>query len=193
MKTSTKISIGVAILIGLWGISSNNGLVYLDESVKQRWGQVENVYQRRADLIPNLVEVVKGYATHERGTLEAVIAARASATQVKIDIANATPEQLKNYQMAQGQLSSALGKLMVVSEQYPDLKANQIFMDLQKQLEGSENRITVERMRFNEVTQLYNTTTRVFPSSIVAFIKGMQLRPYFEAETNAKVAPKVKF
>lgn len=196
MKTASIIGLGFLgfiVLSAMWFVGANNSLVNSDESVKQSWGQVENVYQRRSDLIPNLVEVVKGYATHEKGTLEAVIAARASATQVKIDISHATPQQLQNYQAAQGQLSSALGKLMMVQEQYPNLKADVHFSDLQHQLEGTENRITVERMKFNEVTQSYNNAVRMFPSSFVASMKGMQAKPYFEADAGAKTAPKVKF
>lgn len=195
MKTNIVMAVllGFFVLFGLSTISMNNNLVNLDESVLQSWGQVENVYQRRADLVPNLVETVKGYAAHERGALEAVIAARASATQTKIDISKASPEDLQKWQAAQGQLSQALGRLMVVSEQYPNLKANENFMDLQKQIEGTENRITVERMAFNDVTKRYNYAVRAFPSSIMASVKGMQQKPYFQADEGAKTAPKVKF
>lgn len=185
--------IGFFVVMGMWLMGSNNNLVNLDESVQQSWGQVENVYQRRSDLIPNLVETVKGYATHEKGTLQAVIEARASATQMKIDISKATPEDLAKYQQAQGMLGQAMSRLMVASENYPELKANANFMDLQKQIEGTENRITVERMAFNEVTQKYNYAVRAFPSNIVASMKGMQSKPYFKAEENAKAAPKVTF
>lgn len=175
----------------LWG--TNNSLIAMDEGVKTSWSQVENVYQRRADLIPNLVEVVSGYAKHEKGTLEGVIAARASATQVKVDISTASPEQIAKFQAAQGQLTQALGRLMMVTEQYPNLKANEGFLDLQKQIEGTENRITVERMKFNDVTKTYNVAIRQFPSSFVASFKGMTAKPYFEADQGAKTAPKVKF
>lgn len=196
MKTGTIVLAGIGgffFLMFMWFMGTNNNLVNLDEGVKQKWGQVENVYQRRSDLIPNLVEVVKGYAAHEKGTLEEVTKARASATQMKIDISKATPEDLAKYQQAQGMLGQAMSRLMVASENYPALKANENFMDLQKQIEGTENRITVERMAFNEVTQQYNYAVRAFPSTIIASMKGMQQKPYFQADEGAKTAPKVKF
>jgi LemA protein len=170
-----------------------NKMVTMDEAVKSAWSQVENVYQRRADLIPNLVETVKGYATHEQETFTKVVEARAQATATKIDPSNLTPEAIKQFQDAQGGLSSALSRLMVVVEQYPDLKANQNFLDLQAQLEGSENRITQERKNFNETTQAYNAYIRRFPPLITAAIFGFKKKAYFEAATGAEKAPQVKF
>jgi LemA protein len=150
--------LGVVILTVFWGISKYNGLVNKDEAVNGQWANVENQYQRRADLIPNLVATVKGYATHESETLEGVIAARAKATQVTIDPENMTPEKLQQYQAAQGELSSALGKLLMITENYPDLKANQNFIELQAQLEGTENRISTERTKFNDLSKDFNTS-----------------------------------
>src|SRR5882672_1488828 len=157
------IIIGVLGVLVIMGFSSYNGLVGKEENVSKAWGNVESDYQRRADLIPNLVNTVKGYANFEKETLTAVIEARASATQVKIDASNLTPENLAAFQQAQGGLSSALGRLLVVAEQYPDLKANQNFLDLQAQLEGTENRINVSRQRFNDVVNIYNVSRRKFP------------------------------
>lgn len=170
-----------------------NKMVTMDEAVKSAWSQVENVYQRRADLIPNLVETVKGYATHEQETFTRVVEARAQATATKIDPANLTPEAIQQFQNAQGSLTSALSKLMVVVEQYPDLKANQNFLDLQAQLEGTENRITVERQKFNETTQSYNAYIRRFPELITAAIFGFKKKAYFEAQAGTEKAPQVKF
>jgi LemA protein len=170
-----------------------NKMVTMDEAVKSAWSQVENVYQRRADLIPNLVETVKGYATHEQETFTRVVEARAQATATRIDPSNLTPEAIKQFQDAQGGLSSALSRLMVVVEQYPDLKANQNFLDLQAQLEGTENRITVERQKFNETTQAYNAYIRRFPPLITAAIFGFKKKAYFEAAPGAATAPQVKF
>ncbi|HPV57877.1 MAG TPA: LemA family protein, partial [Tenuifilaceae bacterium] len=170
-----------------------NNMVTKDEAVTSQWGNVENVYQRRLDLIPNLVNTVKGYAAHEQETFTKVIEARAKATQVNINPQNLNAESLKQFQAAQGELSSALSKLMVVVEQYPDLKANQNFLDLQAQLEGTENRIAVERRKFNEVAQDYNTYIRKFPKNIWASIFGFEKKNYFEAEAGAEKAPEVKF
>jgi len=192
-KQPLIIGLILLVIIALWGISKYNGLVNLDESVKSQWGNVQNQYQRRADLIPNLVSTVKGYATHESQTLENVVAARAKATQITVDPSNLTPEKLKEYQAAQGELTSALGKLIALKEAYPDLKANQNFLELQAQLEGTENRIANERMKFNETAQAYNAKIRKFPTSIVAGIGGFQQKPYFEAEAGADKAPKVQF
>lgn len=183
----------VLAIVVFWGVGRYNGMVSAEESVENSWSQVENQYQRRADLIPNLVETVKGYASHESETLENVIAARARATQMTIDPANATPEQLAAYQEAQGSLSQALGRLMAVAESYPDLKANTNFRDLQAQLEGTENRITVARQNFNNTARGYNTMIRKFPNNIVASMCGFEKKPYFEAETGAEKAPKVQF
>lgn len=168
-------------------------MVAQDENVKTAWSQVENQYQRRMDLIPNLVNTVKGYAAHEKETLEGVVSARAQATQTTIDPSNLNEESMKKFQAAQGELSSALSRLMVVLERYPDLKANQNFSELQAQLEGTENRISVERKRFNEVAQTYNTYIRSFPSNILAGMFGFQSKAYFTAETGAEKAPKVEF
>lgn len=168
-------------------------MVQLDEQVTSQWGQVENVYQRRADLIPNLVASVKGAANFEQETLTKVIEARAKATSVQVDPTKLTPEAIQKFQASQGELSSALGRLMVVVEKYPELKANQNFLELQSQLEGSENRITVERMKFNEVTQQYNTKIRSFPNNITAGLFGFEKKGYFQAEAGANKAPKVEF
>lgn len=200
MSKSNKgslIAIVIVILLVLWavvaGISFNNKAVQQEEGVRQAWSQVENQYQRRADLIPNLVNTVKGYATHERETLEGVVEARAKATQMTVDPTKMTPEDLAAYQQAQGELSQALGRLLAVSERYPDLKANENFKALQVQLEGTENRISTERKRFNEVTQEYNTFVRKFPNNIFGSILGFRAKPYFESVAGADRAPEVKF
>lgn len=183
----------LGVLFLSWILGSYNGLVTKEEGVNSAWAQVENVYQRRNDLIPNLVETVKGYAAHEQNTFEGVIEARAKATQMTIDPKNLTPEKLQEFQANQNGLSQALGKLMVVVERYPDLKANQNFLDLQAQLEGTENRIAVERKNFNDVAQVYNTSRRSFPTIIVASMLGFDEKPYFKAEEGANNAPTVKF
>ena len=170
-----------------------NSMVQLDEQVTSQWGQVENVYQRRADLIPNIVASVKGAAKFEQETLTQVIEARAKATSVQVDPTKLTPEAIQQFQASQSQLSSALGRLMVVVEKYPELKANQNFLELQSQLEGTENRISVERMKFNEVTQQYNTKIRSFPNNITAGMFGFEKKGYFQAEAGANKAPKVEF
>jgi LemA protein len=168
-------------------------MVTMDEGVASAWSQVENVYQRRSDLIPNLVSTVKGYADFEKSTLTAVIEARAKATQVTVDPTKLTQASLQQFQQAQGGLSSALGRLMVVVEKYPELKANEGFMTLQAQLEGTENRITVERQKFNEIARGYNTYIRQFPQSIIASMRKFEKKAYFEAEKGAEKAPKVQF
>ena len=184
----------VVVFIGFtWVKGTYNAMVVQDETVKTAWGQVENQYQRRADLIPNLVNTVKGYATHERETLESVINARAKATSTTIDPSHMDPGALQNFQAAQGELSSALSRLMVVVERYPDLKANENFKELQAQLEGTENRIAVERMRFNETAQKYNTYVRTFPTSLLAGAMGFAQRPYFSAAAGSDKAPTVDF
>ena len=187
------ITIVVIVLVALWGISSYNGLVGMDEKVSNKWANVETQYQRRSDLIPNLVNTVKGYAKHESQTLEAVMAARSQATQVKIDPSNCTPQQLAAYQKAQGDVTTALGKLLAITENYPDLKANQNFLELQSQLEGTENRINVARKDFNDSAKKYNTSLRRFPRNIIASMFGFEKRNYFEAEAGAEKAPKVEF
>ena len=183
----------VVLVLALWAVPKYNGLVKSQQSVESQWGNVENVYQRRADLIPNLVETVKGYAKHEQETLEGVIEARANATKVTIDPTNMTPEDLQKYQAAQGDVTNALSRLIAVAENYPDLKANQNFLELQSQLEGTENRITVERNKFNEVAKEYNTKRRTFPTNIIASIFNFDEKPYFKAQEGADVAPKVDF
>ena len=187
------IIIAVVLVLFFWVRGVYNSMVTQDESVKTAWSQVENQYQRRLDLIPNLVNTVKGYASHERATLEGVINARANATKTTIDPTNLNEETMKQFQAAQGELSSALSRLMVVVERYPDLKANQNFMELQAQLEGTENRISVERKRFNEVAQNYNTNIRSFPTNILAGMFGFQPKAYFAAESGAEKAPTVEF
>ncbi len=187
------ITIVVIVLVALWGILSYNGLVEMDEKVSNQWANVETQYQRRSDLIPNLVNTVKGYAKHESQTLEAVMAARSQATQVKIDPSNCTPQQLAAYQKAQGDVTTALGKLLAITENYPDLKANQNFLELQSQLEGTENRINVARKDFNDSAKEYNTSLRRFPRNIIASMFGFEKRNYFEAEAGAEKAPKVEF
>ncbi len=187
------VALFVVAVVAMWGIGGYNDMVTEEESVETAWAQVENQYQRRADLIPNLVNTVKGYAAHESSTLENVIAARAKATQVTVDAANATAEQMAAYQAAQGELSQALGRLMAVAEAYPDLKANANFRDLQAQLEGTENRITIARQNFNEAAKNYNTMIRHFPKNILASLFGFEKKPYFEAESGAEKAPQVQF
>lgn len=192
--TLTIIVVAVVLLLVFWGVGQYNSLVVLDEQVNTSWSQVENQYQRRADLIPNLVETVKGYASHERETLEGVINARAKASQPIIQAGDGmTQEQLNQFQQAQGDLTSALNRLMVVVERYPELKADENFRQLQAQLEGTENRITTARMDFNNEAQQYNTKIRHFPTNICAGIFGFRQRPYFQAEAGAEQAPQVKF
>lgn len=181
--------------IGLTSLSScsYNSLVDLDEGVSQSWANVETAYQRRADLIPNLVETVKGAADFERSTLESVINARAKATSIEIDPSNVTPEQFAQFQEAQSEVSSALNRLLVTVERYPELKANENFVKLQDQLESTENQILTARTRFNEAVQGYNGKVRRFPSNITANIFGFDQKPYFEAEKGAEKAPEVEF
>ena len=183
----------IALALFGWVKNAYNGLVKSDEAVQSAWAQVENVYQRRADLIPNLVATVKGYAEHESSTLQAVIEARAKATQMTVDASDLSDEQIAKYQAAQGELSQALGRLIAVSEAYPDLKANENFKDLQAQLEGTENRIAVERQKFNETAQAYNTEIRTFPTNLIAGMFHFDKKGYFKAAEGADVAPKVEF
>ena len=186
--------LGILCLIGLSFVGTYNGLIRLEERVSTAWAQVESVYQRRLDLIPNLVETVKGYAAHESSTLEAVVQARANATRTTLPAsAVSDPAQFAKFQESQAALSGALGRLLVVAEQYPDLKANQNFLELQAQLEGTENRITVERMRFNETAQIFNTKLRQFPTNILGGMFGFKTKEYFKADAVAQAAPKVKF
>jgi LemA protein len=185
--------LGVVLIIFMWAKNGYNRMVGQEEQVTTAWSQVENVYQRRADLIPNLVATVQGYASHEKETLEGVVNARAKATQTTIDPTNMTADQMAKFQEAQGELSQALGRLMVVVERYPDLKANQNFLELQAQLEGTENRITVERQKYNETVRVYNTTIRRFPANILAGMFGFERKVNFEAKEGADVAPVVQF
>ena len=193
MKKSTIIIIVVAVVAIIWAVTSYNGLVKMDEGVGTAWSNVENQYQRRADLIPNLVNTVKGYASHEKETLDAVVTARTRATQMTVSADDLTPEKLQAYQKAQGEVGAALGRLLAITENYPDLKANQNFLELQAQLEGTENRISVERRNFNEAAKSYNTAIRTFPRNLIAGLFGFEKRPYFEAEEGASKAPEVKF
>ena len=190
----TLIVVGAVVLAGFfWVKNVYNRMVVSDENVQAAWAQVENVYQRRADLIPNLVATVKGYAEHESATLENVTAARAKATQITVSPEDLTEESIARFKEAQGELSSAIGRLLMVTENYPDLKANQNFLDLQAQLEGTENRITTERMKFNEAAKQFNTEIRRFPDNIVASMFGFEKKGYFEAQAGAETAPKVEF
>jgi len=183
----------IVVVIVLWGISGYNGMVSMDEKVSNSWSNVETQYQRRADLIPNLVNTVKGYATHEQSTLESVVKARSEATQVKVDPTNLTSEKMAEYQKAQGNISTALGRLLMVAENYPQLKANENFLELQSQLEGTENRINVARKDFNDAAKEYNTSIRRFPKNILASMFGFEKKAYFEAESGTEKAPEVKF
>jgi LemA protein len=193
MKKSTIIVLVIVAVVAIWGITGYNGLVKADEALNTAWSNVENQYQRRADLIPNLVNTVKGYAEHEKETLDAVVAARTRATQVTVDAENLTPEKLQEYQKIQNEVGAALGRLLAVAEAYPDLKANTNFLELQAQLEGTENRISVERRNFNEAAKSYNTSIRTFPRSILAGMFGFEKRPYFEAQKGVENAPVVQF
>ncbi len=178
-------------LVVFWGIRVYNRMVAGEEQISKAWGNVENVYQRRSDLIPNLVSTVQGAADYEKSTLKAVVEARASASQAKVDANNLTPENLAKFQGAQDALTQALGKLMVVIERYPELKANENFLELQAQLEGTENRIAVERNKFNETVQPFNTMIRKFPANVVANMFGFKEKAYFAAAEGADQAPKV--
>jgi len=185
------LALGAMLVFSMCG--SYNTAVKKDEGVKAAWSQVENQYQRRSDLIPNLVNTVKGYANFEKSTLEAVVQARASATQMKVDPANLTPEAIQKFEQAQQGLSGALGRLLMVTENYPDLKANQNFLALQQQLEGTENRITVERKNFNETVQDFNSHIRRFPTNLLVGIFGFSPKGYFQAQPGSDKAPEVKF
>ena len=185
--------IAAVVIIGGWAVSSYNSMVGEQEKATTAFANVQSAYQRRADLIPNLVETVKGYAAHEKETLEGVVNARSKATQMTVDPENLTPEKLQEYQKAQGELGAALGRLIAISESYPDLKANENFRDLQVQLEGTENRINEARNKFNEVVQQYNVVIRSFPKNLLAGIFGFDKMTKFEAEAGAEKAPQVKF
>ena len=195
-KTITLIIIAIIAIIAvitIWTVWGYNDLVSMDENVSNQWANVETQYQRRADLIPNLVNTVKGYAAHEQETLKGVVEARSKATQIKLDASELTPEKLAQFQQAQGELTTALNKLLAIREAYPDLKANQNFLELQAQLEGTENRINVARKNFNDAAKDYNTAIRRFPKNILAGMFGFDKRAYFEAQEGAEVAPTVEF
>ena len=185
--------IAAVVIIGGWAVSAYNSMVGEQEKATTAFANVQSAYQRRADLIPNLVETVKGYASHEKETLEGVVNARSKATQMTVDPENLTPEKLQEYQKAQGELGAALGRLIAISESYPDLKANENFRDLQVQLEGTENRINEARNKFNEVVQQYNIVIRSFPKSLLAGMFGFDKMSKFEADAGAEKAPQVKF
>ncbi len=187
------IVLAVVLIAVMWGVKRYNGFIALEEGVTGQWANVENVYQRRADLIPNLVSTVKGYADFEQETLTGVIEARAKATSITVDPTNMTPQSMAAFQQAQDGLGSALSRLMVTVERYPELKANQNFLELQSQLEGTENRIAVERRKFNEITRGYNTTIRKFPNSMIAGVTGFEKKAYFEAIAGSETAPVVEF
>ena len=185
--------VAVVLVLFFWIKGMYNSMVRTDETVSQAWAQVENVYQRRADLVPNLVATVKGYAEHESSTLEAVVEARAKATQATVDPSTLSEEELARFMSVQNELGTAIGRLLVSVERYPDLKANQNFLELQAQLEGTENRITVERQKFNEAARNYNVTIRRFPNNIFAGMFGFEKKGYFEASEGAEQAPVVSF
>ena len=196
MKKSLMIGgivIAGVVAIFMYGTGTYNSLVSQDENVGTAWSNVENQYQRRSDLIPNLVNTVKGYAEHEKSTLDAVVSARAKATQTTVSMDDLTPEKMQAFQKAQGEIGMALGRLLAVTENYPQLKANENFQTLQAQLEGTENRISVERRKFNEIAKQYNTNIRRFPKNIIAGMFGFEKRPYFEAQAGSEKAPEVKF
>ncbi len=194
MKNKTLwIILGIVAIVVVWCIASYNGLVGKQEGVTTEWANVETQYQRRADLIPNLVNTVKGYAAHEQSTFEAVTDARTRATSINIDAEGLTPETLAEYMKAQNEVGSALGRLIAVAESYPDLKANQNFLELQSQLEGTENRIAEARRKYNNVARAYNQSIRRFPTNIVAGIFGFDRKPLFEAQEGAATAPAVEF
>ena len=193
MKKSTIIILVVLAVVVGYGVMIYNNLATASQEVANAWSNVEAQYQRRSDLIPNLVNTVKGYATHEQSTLQAVTDARSRATSINIDPATATPEQMEAWMKAQEELSSALGRLIAISENYPDLKASQNFLALQSQLEGTENRISVERQNYNAVVKEYNVAVRRFPSNIIASMFGFEKKTMFEAQAGAEVAPVVQF
>lgn len=193
-KSIFLITLGIIVLaVGVFMYSSYNSLVANDEAVSTAWGNLQSQYQRRADLVPNLVNTVKGYAKHESSTLEAVINARAKATQVTLSTDNLTPEKLRQVQASQGELTQALSRLLAVTENYPDLKANENFSELQSQLEGTENRINVSRQLYNEDVRRYNICVRTFPRNLVAGMFGFTVKTMFEADAQAQKAPEVQF
>lgn len=192
-KKGLWITLGVVVVVVIWCVSAYNGLVSKETTVDEAWANVETVYQRRSDLIPNLVNTVKGYAAHEAQTLQAVTSARANATSITIDPSTATPEEMEKWMAAQDEVGKALGRLIAISESYPELKANENFRDLQVQLEGTENRISTERRKYNEVVKEYNVSVRRFPTNLVASVFGFDRKAMFEAQEGAEVAPVVQF
>lgn len=192
-KKGLWITLGVVAVVVIWCVGAYNGLVSKETTVDEAWANVETVYQRRSDLIPNLVNTVKGYAAHEAQTLQAVTSARANATSITIDPSTATPEEMEKWMAAQDEVGKALGRLIAISESYPELKANENFRDLQVQLEGTENRISTERRKYNEVVKEYNVSVRRFPTNLVASIFGFDRKAMFEAQEGAEVAPVVQF
>ena len=193
MKKSNIIIIAVIAIVAIWAISGYNGMVNKEETVSNAWANVEAAYQRRADLIPQLVNTVKGYANHEKTTLDAVVSARTKATQMTVDVGELTEENIQKYQEAQGEVGAAIGRLLAITESYPELKANENFSELQAQLEGTENRINEVRKNYNASVKEYNVSVRKFPNNILAGMFGFEKKPYFEAEESAKTAPKVEF
>lgn len=187
------IIVGIIAVIVVWAISAYNGLVSKETTVEEAWANVETVYQRRSDLIPNLVNTVKGYASHEAETLEAVTAARSAATSITVDPSTATPEEMEQWMAAQDEVGRALGRLIAISESYPDLKASTNFRDLQAQLEGTENRISTERRKYNEAVKKYNVKIRRFPTNLIASMFGFERKTMFEASEGAETAPVVEF
>lgn len=192
-KLPLLITAAVLLILTMWGVGQFNGMVEKSEGVDSQWGNVENAYQRRADLIPNLVSTVKGYADFEKETLTAVIEARSKASSMQIDASNLTADNMASFQAAQGKLSSALSRLLVTVERYPDLKANQNFLALQSQLEGTENRINTERNRFNKAARSYNSHIKKFPARMLASMGGFESRPYFESSAGSETVPQVAF
>ena len=193
MKQTTLLLIGAAVMIFLYGGCKYNGMVTSEQGVSGKWANVQSEYQRRADLIPNIVEAVKGEANFEKGVLEGVVQARASATQMKLDAKDLTPEKIKQYQEAQGQIGMAMSRLLSVAEAYPNLKANAAFSELRTQLEGTENRIKVARNDFNKAVQEYNVNVKTFPNNLFAGIFGFQEKGFFQADAGSQNAPKVNF
>ncbi|MBR7166309.1 MAG: LemA family protein [Bacteroidaceae bacterium] len=193
MKKTTIIIIAILAIVVIWAISAYNSMVTQEEEVSKAWGDVETTYQRRADLIPNLVNTVKGYAKHESGTLEEVTAARAKATQMNISVDELTEENIRKYQQTMNEMNSALSRLLAISENYPDLKASENFSELQAQIEGTENRINEARKRYNAAVKEYNITVRRFPGNIVASIFGFEKKGEFRASEGAENAPRVSF
>lgn len=193
MKQTTLLLIGAAVLIFLYGGCKYNGMVTSEQGVSGKWANVQSDYQRRADLIPNIVEAVKGEANFEKGVLEGVVQARASATQMKLDAKDLTPEKIKQYQEAQGQIGMAMSRLLSVAEAYPNLKANAAFSELRTQLEGTENRIKVARNDFNKAVQEYNVNVKTFPNNLFAGVFGFHEKGFFQADAGSQNAPKVNF